>query len=354
MFSYNYISNELPRELIEVYNDLQTDLMRLIAKHLKKKTQPAKVYADIQMKVAEYKPQAEKVMAVIFKDSEKKTVKTNKKLFDKEETEQNDALTETEANATVQPLYASALAFLNGLDNQIINSSVVQYSARFQEMQYATGMQQIKRVYKNLIRDGIKIFEGFGGGRSHNYTIENVLRRDVMTLVNKSNAEVDKRNFMKSSAEFVEVSSHPTARTATKYMRFPYEDHSSWQGKVYYSRNKGAVDGYEEFESTCGYGEMLGICGINCYHQFQMNYTGDTAVTKYDQEEVERQYALSQQQRGMERAIRQLKQARAVWEEAGQEQLAKNIGSNIRMATGALKNFCEENGLKYFSWRTQI
>lgn len=354
MFSYNYISNELPRELIEVYNDLQTDLLRLLARNLKQGTQPIKVYADIQSKVAEYKPQVEKVTAVIFKDSEKKTVKANQRLFNAEETEENDALTENEANATVQPLYLGALAFLRELDNKIINSSAVQYAARYQEMQYASGMNAIKRVYNNLIKNGISIYESFGGGKSKNYSVENILRRDVMSLVNKSNAEVDKENFMKSSAEFVEVSSHPTARTWNKYMKNAYEDHSAWQGKVYYSRDKGKVDGYQEFESTCGYGEMLGICGINCYHQFQMNYTGDSAAAKYDKAEVERQYALSQQQRALERAIRQLKQARAVWEEAGQTQLAKDIGSNIRTATSALKDFCEKNGLKYYSWRTQI
>jgi len=90
-------------------------------------------------------------------------------------------------------------------------------------------------------------------------------------------------------------------------MKHPYEDHSSWQGKVYYSKDGEAVEGYEEFESTCGYGEMLGICGINCYHQFQMNYTGDTQATQYSEEEVEKQYALSQQQRAYERGLNKIR-----------------------------------------------
>lgn len=137
-------------------------------------------------------------------------------------------------------------------------------------------------------------------------------------------------------------------------MKHPYEDHSSWQGKVYYSRDGEVVEGYDEFESTCGYGEMLGICGINCYHQFQMNYTGDTNATQYSEEEVKVQYELSQQQRAYERAIRKLKQSKAVWEEAGEKKLADEIGRNITSATRVLKNFCEKHDLKYYNWRTQI
>ena len=175
-----------------------------------------------------------------------------------------------------------------------------------------------------------------------------------MYKVNQANAKVNMENFKKSSAKFIQVSSHPTARTWNKYMKHSYEDHSSWQGKVYYSRDGEAIAGYEEFESTCGYGELLGIGGINCYHQFEMNYTGDNIATEYSEKEVERNYQLSQQQRAYERAIRQLKQAKSVYEEAGNETLSNSIGKNITMATRQLKGFCEKNNLKYFNWRTKI
>ena len=175
-----------------------------------------------------------------------------------------------------------------------------------------------------------------------------------MYKVNQANSQVNMENFKKSSAKFIQVSSHPTARTWNKYMKHSYEDHSSWQGKVYYSREGEAVDGYKEFESTCGYGELLGIGGINCYHQFEMNYTGDNIATEYSEKEVARNYQLSQQQRAYERAIRQLKQAKSVYEEAGNEALSNSIGKNITMATRQLKDFCEKNNLKYFNWRTKI
>lgn len=355
MQTYNYLANELPRELIEVYNDMQADVLKVIVRELKKGTRPERVYQKIRDMVDKYDPQIEKIVNIIFADSEKKTIRDNEKEF-KQEPEQKEALTKGETDAIFVPLVIGALAFTKSLNDRIANNSVNRYYNCYQRANasYRGGFDVLKSIYKDLANNGISIYESFGGGKSKNYSVENILRRDVMTLVNKANASADMENFKKSSAKFIEVSSHPTARTWNKYMKQPYEDHSSWQGKVYYSRNGEAVEGYEEFETTCGYGEMLGICGINCYHKFSMNYTGESSATEYDKKEVEKQYALSQQQRAFERAIRQLKQAKAVYEEAGEEALAKSIGGNIRNATSQLKDFCEKNNLKYYNWRTQI
>ena len=356
MQTYNYLSNELPRELIELYNDMQSGLLRIIARELKKGTKPERVFQKLRDEVDSYKSQEEKVLAIIFADSKRKAVKDNQKEFkDEPEPEIHHATTNNEANSIIMPLVIAGLAMLSDIDNKIVNSAMSEYYTNYEYLnapKFTGGMDRLQQVYRNLANKGITIYENFGGGASKNYSVENVLRRDVMYKVNQANAEVNMQNFKNSSAKFVEVSSHPTARTG--WRTNPYEDHSSWQGKVYYSREGDYVEGYEEFESTCGYGEMLGICGINCYHQFQMNYTGESSATQYSRKEVQRQYALSQQQRAYERAIRKLKQAKAVYDEAGNKALANSIGQNITTATNQLKDFCESNGLKYYNWRTQI
>ena len=356
MRTYNYLSNELPRELIEVYNDLNVDVLRIIVKDLKAGKEPQQVFQEIRDKVDNYNPTIEKVIQVIFADTKKKAVKDNEKEFKHEENENKHATTNNEANSLIAPALIGAMAVLSQLNKKIVNNAVNQYASDYSYVKspFGDSATRLNQVYKNLAKKGITIYESFGGGKSKNYSIENVLRRDVMYKVNQANAKVNMENFKKSSAEFIQVSSHPTARTWNKYMKHPYEDHSSWQGKVYYSREGDVVLGYEEFESTCGYGELLGIGGINCYHQFQMSYSGDNTATEYDKKEVERNYELSQKQREYERAIRQLKQARAVYEEAGNDQLARNISKNISMATSELKRFCEDNGLKYYNWRTKI
>ena len=354
MRTYNYLSNELPRELIEVYNDLQSDVLRIIVKELKAETPPDKVFAKIQNKVSSYDNKTQEVLSVMFADSKKKAVKDGEKDFDEEDKE---PVTNKEANSIIEPLVISSMLILSQLNKKIVNNALNEYTKDYLYIKQPilrADDTRLNTVFKKLANKGITIYESFGGGKSKNYSIENVLRRDVMYKVNQANSKVNMENFQKSSAKFIQVSSHPTARTWNKYMKFPYEDHSSWQGKVYYSRDGEAIAGYEEFESTCGYGELLGIGGINCYHQFEMNYTGDNVATEYSKKEVERNYQLSQQQRAYERAIRQLKQAKSVYEEAGNEALAKGIGKNITMATRQLKDFCEKNNLKYFNWRTKI
>ena len=354
MRTYNYLSNELPRELIEVYNDLQSDVLRIIVKELKAETPPDKVFAKIQNKVSSYDNKTQEVLSVIFADSKKKAVKDGEKDFDEEDKE---PVTNKEANSIIEPLVISSMLILSQLNKKIVNNALNEYTKDYLYIKQPilrADDTRLNTVFKKLANKGITIYESFGGGKSKNYSIENVLRRDVMYKVNQANSKVNMENFQKSSAKFIQVSSHPTARTWNKYMKFPYEDHSSWQGKVYYSRDGEAIAGYEEFESTCGYGELLGIGGINCYHQFEMNYTGDNIATEYSKKEVERNYQLSQQQRAYERAIRQLKQAKSVYEEAGNETLANSIGKNITMATRQLKDFCEKNNLKYFNWRTKI
>lgn len=356
MRTYNYLSNELPRELIEIYNDLQSDVLRIIVKELKAETPPDKVFAKIRNKVSSYDKKTEQVLAVIFANSKKKAVQDGEKDFEEEDKE---PVTNKEANSIIEPLVISSMLILSQLNKKIVNNALSEYTRDYVYIKqpfakFGKDTGRIDTVFKKLANNGITIYESYGGGKSKNYSIENILRRDVMYKVNQANSQVNMENFKKSSAKFIQVSSHPTARTWNKYMKHPYEDHSSWQGKVYYSREGEAVDGYEEFESTCGYGELLGIGGINCYHQFEMNYTGDNVATKYSEKEVEKNYQLSQQQRAYERAIRQLKQAKSVYEEAGNETLANSIGKNITMATRQLKDFCEKNNLKYFNWRTKI
>lgn len=353
MRTYNYLSNQLPRELLELYGDIEQDILRIYVKELKNGTPPSKVFSIIQSKISDYDEKAQNVLAVIFNDSKRRAVKDGEEDFEEEETKAK-GIDNNRANSIIAPLFVASVGILLALNKKIAGNAINSYTNDYEYTKYGNGLSELQRVYKRLADKGITIYESFGGGKSKNYSIENVLRRDVMYKVNQANAKINKENFDKSSAKFIEVSSHPTARTWNKYMKHPYEDHSSWQGKCFYSRDGEAVEGYEEFESTCGYGELLGIGGINCYHQFEMNYTGTPSAKKYSEKEVERQYALSQEQRGYERAIRQLKSARAVYESAGDEQMTKAIGNNIKIATSKLKEFCDRNDLKYYNWRTQI
>lgn len=354
MRTYNYLANELPRELIELYNDMQTRLMGLIVKKLKDGESPERVFSEILNTVSNYNPQIEKVLTIIFNDAKKKVVKDGEKEFKADEP--NKPVQTGEANAIVQPLITSAMAILLNLNSKLVSAAYNEYSNDYSYLQapgtrLARQEQKFNQVVKSLAVNGFKIYEP-SGRQVRGYSIENILRRDAMYRVNQVNNEISMENFEKSGARFIEVSSHPTARTWNKYQKQPYEDHSSWQGKVYYSGIP--IAGYEEFETTCGYGELLGIGGINCYHQFTLNYDGETTETQYSKKEVEKNYALSQEQRAYEREIRKLKQAQEVYASAGDNVTAGKISRTIRDKQYNLKSFCDRNNLKYYNWRTEI
>lgn len=353
MQTYNYLSNELPRELIEVYNDLQSDLLRIIVKKLEQGEKPEKVYQYLKDKVDLYNPKIQKVLQIIFADAKKKNVKDNEREFEEAE-DTAEPVTNNEANSLILPAILGGVGIITLLNKKIVNNAANKYTSGYSYINSKYGNKEVRKsqVITDLAKNGITIYESFGGGKSKNYSIENVLRRDVMYKVNQANAKINMENFNKSNAKFIQVSSHPTARTRTKYMKHDYEDHSSWQGKVYYSGE--AVEGYKEFESTCGYGELLGICGINCYHQFMLSHTGNNTATKYSESKVKRNYELSQKQRQLERRVRQLKQEKSVYEEAGNTIKAKQVQSRLRNANAELKRFCEQNNLKYYNWRVQI
>lgn len=349
MRTYNYLANQLPRELIEVYNDMEMDILRIMTKGIKNATKPDIVQTQIVNKVSEYDSKIDKVIAIIFADSEKKAVKDGVNLVEEGDT----AVTQYEANSIINPDLNKALTKATAISKQIRKNAIDKYNINYIYLKSGvSSIDKLKEIYNGLARSGLTIYQSAGGGKSRSYSVENILRREIMYEVNQSNAKVNMENFEKSSAKFIEVSSHPTARTASKYMKHDYEDHSSWQGQVYYSGEM--IAGYKEFESTCGYGELLGICGINCYHQFSMNYTGESSATQYSEKEVQRNYELSQIQREMERGIRQLKQEYAVFQEAGEEITANAINREIRNRRSELKAFCEDNGLKYYAWRTEV
>jgi len=351
MRTYNYLSNELPRELIGIYDDLEQDLLKIIVKQLKMGIEPIRVAQNIRDKVAEYDPKIQKVIAVVFADIKKRAVKDGKEDFKQEPTDQ-EALNNNEANKVISPQLIAAFGIATVLSNRIAENAINEYTTDYLTIQnkvtrLTKTFDPLQSIIKRLAKQGIKVLSN-GKLRS----IDGLVREDLMYETTRANARINYDNLKNSSAKFVEVSSHPTARTWTKYMTHDYEDHSSWQGQVYYSGEP--VEGYDEFESTCGYGEMLGICGINCYHQFQMNYTGEGTQEEYSIKEVRKNYELSQEQRAYERAIRKMKQARAVYEEAGDVQMTKQLSGNITNATNKLKTFCEKNNLKYVNWRTQI
>lgn len=135
----------------------------------------------------------------------------------------------------------------------------------------------------------------------HKSSMENAVRRAVITGVNQSIAKLQLARAEEMGCELVEVTSHAGARPS----------HAVWQGKVYCIRGK--HKDYENFFDATGYGTGAGLCGWNCYHNFYPYFEGlsTPAFSRDPSRDAGRSnnadYENQQQQRYYERQIRAAK-----------------------------------------------
>lgn len=179
--------------------------------------------------------------------------------------------------------------------------------------------------------------------------IEAVVRRDVITRVNKLIGDIDIENTKALKTNLVYVDQHLGARTRNKYTKNDYEAHAKWQGKVYkiaeydeklypYGSNKD----YPNFLISTGYGKMLGLKGINCYHNFEPFFNWEKVPEQIDLKENEKKYNLLQQQRAYERKIRKLKRKKLVEDDPDKKKVLNNQLSSVH---DEFDKFLEDNKL---------
>lgn len=198
----------------------------------------------------------------------------------------------------------------------------------FMKIRQGLPMQQaVCEVIDGLLDSGIKVEYS-----NRVDSLETALMRAVRTSINQSNARIVLQGCAEMGVRWVKVSEHLGARvTGTS----DYRDHSWWQGKVYsldwksdvlkeYTPSdklpdkyeyiskikdvteRAKVEQYEDFVEATGYGDMLGLCGINCRHSFSRWYPGINIDNgpQIDKAENEKRYKAEQKARAMERSIR--------------------------------------------------
>lgn len=228
-----------------------------------------------------------------------------------------------------------------------------------------------------------------------NDSIESAIARAVRTGVNQANGDIVLTRCAEMGVSHVLVSQHAGARV-TK--RDDYTNHSLWQGKVYrvewghptlaqyeptmqeiqensssfsfldkikgFFQSKSDNSKYQDFITECGYGQMLGICGINCRHSFGAFYPGVNINTNkpINQKLNEEKYNLEQKQRGMEREIRKTKRIKSAIEASeleGEEftDRIREINRLIKDQVASYNIFCAEHadkGIKPINWRLKV
>lgn len=153
----------------------------------------------------------------------------------------------------------------------------------------------IYAAVKSLADKGITRIE-YPSGRKDNADV--CVRRAVLSSVNKSCCDIQLDLAREVGSRYVEVTSHFGARPS----------HAEWQGQIY-CLERGDPK-YPYFYEATGYGTGEGLGGWNCRHNFFPYFEGiDTPyhTPEFSKTENNEYYAMTQKQRGYERAVRDSK-----------------------------------------------
>ena len=206
---------------------------------------------------------------------------------------------------------------------------------------------------RSLADKGIARVE-YPSGRRDNADV--CVRRAVLSSVNKSCCDIQLDLAKEIGSRYVEVSSHFGARPS----------HAEWQGQIY-SLVRGDPK-YPYFYDATGYGTGEGLGGWNCRHNFFPYFEGiDTPyhTPDFTKNENDEYYALTQKQRGYERAVRDSKRQLAALDGARQSaedpQLRAMLDREFAQRSVTLKNrearldtFIRDNDLQRDNSRVRV
>lgn len=246
------------------------------------------------------------------------------------------------------------------------------------EMRVAAGVQSYSAAVCDILdqygKTGIMVDYPTGTRR----TLEAAVRCCVVTSMNQTAAQVTNHYIAEHNVEYVLVSAHLGARTQGKGQ--PYlAGHDNWQGKCYKisgsepdAPNLAEMTGYDIVDGVGHVVNPLGLHGYNCRHShkpwnksLRNPYLDENGNLKIDREENRKVYELQQQQRAMERAIRQTKrqllvkqaEIEGVAETDVKEMLQSEydkLAYKLRMQNRKYNQFCADNGLRTQADRIKV
>ena len=134
----------------------------------------------------------------------------------------------------------------------------------------------IKNAVRELTDSGLRSVDYYteqddGSMKLHTNRVEVAARRALMTGFNQAVAKITEENAEQLGTDKFEVTYHRGARPT----------HQPWQGRVYTR---------EQLVTVCGYGDVTGLKGANCYHDFHPFFEG-ISKRLYTDEELDRMNA---------------------------------------------------------------
>ena len=211
----------------------------------------------------------------------------------------------------------------------------------------------VRDAIKDLAAKGITGFVDAGG---HHWTPEAYVNMDIRTTAHNVAIEAQKQRSAEYGVQTFQISTHAGARPLCA----PY------QGWICSWDNSGGTvtDLYgKEYQvhgiNETSYGEAAGIFGINCGH-FPETFVDGYSIPRYEEltpeqeKQNEIEYAQSQQQRELEREIRQAKTEAAAYSAAGDKAEFQKAAAKVKEKQNDYKQFCEQTGRTPRPDRTQV
>lgn len=276
---------------------------------------------------------------------------------------------------TIQRLTASAKNVVNLTNTKAVQGSIRAYTTAINKayLAMATGNatreEAVKQAVEEIGKSGIKIVDGkkqvkdnelvrkkgelyttYNNGSLRLYPLDSAIRRDFVTMVNQSTADLTISDCNDLGTHLVETSWHNGARP----------EHEVWQGKIFSLDPNDTRYPYFYGSLEAGlpdYGNPLGICGINCYHSFSPYFEGTKKTSKEGKksaEENNKQYEQQQVQRSYERRLRQLKREQVAYREGGYTEDAQRVQALINKTSKNYGQFLRDTGLTRVSMLERV
>jgi hypothetical protein len=223
----------------------------------------------------------------------------------------------------------------------------------------ATGTMSIDQAVKQgvlgLVDNVLKVTNPNTGRQEQ---MDVAIKRNVWTGINQATGDMTLAMAREVGTDYVEVSAHSGARNKGAGPM----NHASWQGKVY--SISGRDPKYPPLIETTGYGTGAGLLGWNCRHSLFLHFPG-FEQPNYTQAELDRMnnttvtyngkqmdlYEATQQQRYLERGVRDWKRKQSMFEAAGLGEEYGLAGLKIKDWQYKLRDFTKQTGLeRRYEW----
>lgn len=319
-----YKLNNLVKPILNTYEELENELIKNIAENLQNE-KIVKSTTKKLLKISQLDRQNVRAIAKAGKTTQKKvkeilhkvgfeTIDTPlyREAYQKNLLMKNpeEIIKSPSINRVIKQATKETNSYLKLINNKarikskkayksIVNKAYIESSSGLY-----TEDESIRRALKELADKGISVATYTRkDGKKVNYSIEGIVRRDIVTKVRQVGLATKMEAIKEAGIEYVSVPAHLGARIDAKN---PINNHVGWQGKIY--KLNGSNKQHKNFYEETGYGEMLGLGGINCRHFFLPYIKGVSAKPdKVSTIANERLYKLEQQQRAYERDIRKWK-----------------------------------------------